>query len=94
MNMFPLRIELWPEGEWWVANSPGLEVASQGHTADEALANIHEALELFIESCLERGTFEAVLAECDISTETTEKLLAHIRRHMPEACAQSQKCPA
>ena len=34
------------EGTWFVARCRELEVASQGHTVEESLANLREALEL------------------------------------------------
>ncbi len=37
------------DGEWFVARCLEVEVASQGVTVDEALANLREALELFFE---------------------------------------------
>lgn len=37
------------DGEWFVARCLEVEVASQGETVDEALANLREALELFFE---------------------------------------------
>lgn len=37
------------DGEWYVARCLEVEVASQGETLDEALANLREALELFFE---------------------------------------------
>ena len=37
------------EGEWFVARALEVEVTSQGHSIDEALANLREALELLIE---------------------------------------------
>jgi len=38
------------EGRFFVARCPSLGVISQGETLDEALANIQEAIELYIES--------------------------------------------
>ena len=38
-----------PDGEWYVARCLDVEVASQGRTIDEALANLREALELYFE---------------------------------------------
>ena len=35
------------EGEWYVAQCLEVDVASQGATADEALDNLREALELY-----------------------------------------------
>ena len=38
------------EGKWYVAHCAELGVVSQGETTDEALANLREAVELYIES--------------------------------------------
>ena len=38
------------EEPWYVARCIEVEVASQGSTADEALANLKEALELYFEN--------------------------------------------
>jgi len=40
---------LWREGDLWVAQCLEVDVASQGETEEEALANLKEALELFLE---------------------------------------------
>jgi predicted RNase H-like HicB family nuclease len=40
---------LWREGDVWVAQCLEVDVASQGETEEEALANLKEALELFFE---------------------------------------------
>lgn len=37
------------EDPWYVARCLEIEVASQGRTADEAIENLTEALELFLE---------------------------------------------
>jgi len=37
------------EGEWFVAQCLEVDVASQGETEEEALANLREALELYFE---------------------------------------------
>lgn len=37
------------EGNWYVARCLEVEVASQGRTLEEALANLKEALELYFE---------------------------------------------
>jgi predicted RNase H-like HicB family nuclease len=37
------------EGEWYVAQCLEVDVASQGATEDETLANLREALELYFE---------------------------------------------
>jgi len=67
MNMtitfrLPYRVER--EGDVWVASCDALDVASQGDDRDDAGRMLAEALHLFLESCLERGTLEEVLREC------------------------------
>lgn len=42
------------EGEWFVAQCAEIDVASQGRTAEEALANLTEALELYLEDAPEK----------------------------------------
>lgn len=52
------------EGGRVVALCLPLDVMSQGATEQEARSNLAEAVQLFIESCFERGTLEQVLKEC------------------------------
>ena len=40
---------VWQEGEWFVAQCLEVDVASQGETAETALGNLREALELHFE---------------------------------------------
>jgi len=40
---------VWKEDKWYVARCLELEVASQGKTKKEALANLREAVELYLE---------------------------------------------
>ncbi len=49
----------------YISHCPALEVYSQGATEQGAISNLVEALQLFLESCYERGTFEQVLRECN-----------------------------
>jgi predicted RNase H-like HicB family nuclease len=37
------------EEDWYIAQCLEVDVASQGHTIDEALANLGEAVELYLE---------------------------------------------
>ena len=46
------------EGDLYVALCPELDVASQGHTVEEATANLKEAVELFLE-CADPAEIEA-----------------------------------
>ncbi len=38
---------IWQEGEWWIAQAIEVDVASQGESEEDALANLREALELY-----------------------------------------------
>ena len=40
---------LYKEGDWYVAESPEVGTVSQGETVEEALANLKEATELYLE---------------------------------------------
>jgi predicted RNase H-like HicB family nuclease len=51
------------EGNWYVAHCPPLDLTTQGRTASEAKKNLIEASELFLISCLERGTLDHALKE-------------------------------
>ena len=45
----PFSATVWREGEWFVSQCLEVDVANQGHTEEEALANLREALELHFE---------------------------------------------
>lgn len=47
--MQPFAAKVWREGNWYVAQCLEIDVASQGETEAEALANLTEALELHFE---------------------------------------------
>ena len=45
----PFAATVWREGKWYVSQCLEVDVASQGETEEEALANLKEALELHFE---------------------------------------------
>ena len=47
-RMFTARV--WEDGDWYVAQCAEVDVASQGRTEEEAVANLREALELYFET--------------------------------------------
>jgi predicted RNase H-like HicB family nuclease len=49
------------EGDWYVSRCSQLPIASQGRTEAEALANLIEATQLFLETCIAEGTLPAVI---------------------------------
>jgi predicted RNase H-like HicB family nuclease len=46
----PFSATVWREGNWYVPQCLEADVASQGESEDEALANLKEALELHFEA--------------------------------------------
>ena len=69
------------DGRYFVSWCPVLDVFSQGVTEREALDNLVEALRLFLESCIERGTISQVLKDCGFTVvsdpATRRKMRAH-----------------
>jgi predicted RNase H-like HicB family nuclease len=45
----PYSATVWREGKWFVSQCLDFDVASQGETEEEALANLPEALKLHFE---------------------------------------------
>jgi predicted RNase H-like HicB family nuclease len=45
----PFAATVWREGNWYVSHCLEIDIASQGETEEEALANLKEALELHFE---------------------------------------------
>jgi len=58
-----IRIEIFKEGDVYVALSPELNVSSFGETIEDAKKSVREAIEAFIEECETMGTLEEVLEE-------------------------------
>jgi predicted RNase H-like HicB family nuclease len=56
------------EAPWYVARCLDVEVASQGETVEEALANLREALELYFEDAPTPDAIEPlIIASVDIA---------------------------
>lgn len=61
---FSLLCTIKQDGEHrWVAGCPKLDLFSQGETEAEAKSCLKEAIELWVEDCLERGTLDTALRE-------------------------------
>jgi predicted RNase H-like HicB family nuclease len=54
------------DGDWYVARCLDVEVASQGRTIEEALANLGEALELYFEDEPVPDTPEPIVAPVEV----------------------------
>lgn len=57
---------IWQEGEWFVAQCLEVDVASQGRTEAEALANLREALELHFQPPLRTATSQVRTIEVEV----------------------------
>jgi len=44
-----VTVFVWREGKWFIAYEPVSGIADQGRTVNEALENLKEALELYLE---------------------------------------------
>ncbi|MCG6552578.1 MAG: type II toxin-antitoxin system HicB family antitoxin [Candidatus Magnetominusculus sp. LBB02] len=71
--IFNLPVKFKQKKDIVIASCPILDVVTQGETVDEARKNIKEAVTLFVLSCIDDGTLEAVLKECGF---TTTKMLS------------------
>jgi predicted RNase H-like HicB family nuclease len=58
-----LKADLRPDGDQWVAWCRPLDIVTQADSKDAALGSLEEAVQLWFESCLERGVLEDALAE-------------------------------
>ena len=95
ISMMPVEVRFKPSGKWWIASAPELEVTTQGATFPEAEANLREAVALFIESCLRRGTLEQVLREAGFSTVRVKAVRRAAQSFVPPASrTTSKQCPA
>lgn len=56
-------VQIWKEGEQFIAHAMPLDVMTSGPTPDEARRAVSEAVELFLETAAEMGTLDDVLQE-------------------------------
>ncbi len=93
---FPIQII--QKERWYVASCLMLDVHSQGDTAEQAQTNLFEALKLFLTSCFDRGTLEAVLKECGFRPEksslSSEGTMIHVPIHLFQHSNYSHQCRA
>jgi predicted RNase H-like HicB family nuclease len=67
-----LTAALHQEEDWFIAQCLEADVASQGHTIDEALANLADAVELYLE---EVDDLASILRQAALTTAEFLKLL-------------------
>jgi predicted RNase H-like HicB family nuclease len=66
---------IWKEGEMYTSFCPELDVASCGHTVDEAKKNLREALEIYVEETSKMGTLNDLLEEAGYDPSSEENIL-------------------
>jgi predicted RNase H-like HicB family nuclease len=66
MKKMNFRATVWREGDWFVAQCLDVDVASQGRTREEALANLKEAVELHFEEPRASEVPEVVEIEAEV----------------------------
>jgi len=59
-----LPVKVTRRQKWFLASCPVLDVHAQGETEKGAKDHLTEALSVFLASCFERGTLDAVLKDC------------------------------
>jgi len=74
MKVFEYTGVVWKEPEGHVSKCPELGVASCGDSFDEALRNLREAVELYLENAEKLG----IIDEVQESLTTKEKYTAHL----------------
>ena len=57
------NVQIWKEGDQFIAQATPIDVASSGKTPDEAKAALDEAVHLFLATAAEAGTLQQVLEE-------------------------------
>ena len=69
MTAYRIRLEGLTEqhDRQWVAECPVIQVMSQGRTQRQAMKALNDAVALWFESCIARGTLKAALVECGFS---------------------------
>ena len=78
MRVFDYTAVIWKENEGYVSKCPELGTASCGDSFDEALANLREAVELYLENAKQLGIIE----EVEESLTTREKYTARLEATM------------
>ena len=63
MKKIIATVEMWKEGGMFTSYCPELDVASCGHTPEEAKKNLREVIEIQLEETAKLGTLKDFLAE-------------------------------
>lgn len=93
-----LQMEIFPPSEecrYWVVNFPQLAVGSQGETMGEAIDHAVEALQLWVEGCMELGNLDIVLEKCGFGDVVKQSFRNDVPRGLiPPTLVESAPCHA
>ncbi|MBU1053717.1 MAG: type II toxin-antitoxin system HicB family antitoxin [Proteobacteria bacterium] len=79
MKVFEYTAVVWKETEGYVSKCSELGVASYGESFHQAVSNLREAVELYLENALELNLIE----DMEESLTTKEKFTAHLEATLP-----------
>ncbi len=65
-------VQIWKEGNQYIAHTMPLDVMSSGFTPEEAEDALKEAVHLFIETAEDIGTLNDILEECGYMSAKNE----------------------
>jgi predicted RNase H-like HicB family nuclease len=74
MKVFDYTAVVWKESEGYVSKCSELGVASCGDSFDEAVRNLREAVELYLENAKDLG----IIDDLEESLSSREKYTAHL----------------
>ena len=65
ITSYSVRLETWlrRDGTQWLVWCPSIEVMTQARTKKKAFESLRQAVQLWFESCIERGVLDAALKE-------------------------------
>jgi len=70
MKKIIATVEIWKADEMFTSYCPELDIASCGHTVDEAKKKLREVIEIQLEETAKRGTVNDFLAEAGYAIES------------------------
>ncbi|MCK4353142.1 type II toxin-antitoxin system HicB family antitoxin [candidate division WOR-3 bacterium] len=79
MKSYKFTSVIWKEEIGYVSKCPELGVASAGNTVEEALKNLKEAVELYLENAEELGMLDEIEAEFKFEEKFTSPLEVSVR---------------
>ena len=79
MKVYDYTAVVWKETAGYVSKCPELGVASCGDSFEEAVSNLREAVDLYLENAMELGLFD----EIKESLTAKEKFTAYLEATVP-----------